>query len=42
MIMKYDGDQIDDDDEEDCDVDVDNLKMLLTMMVNIMVKKMII
>jgi len=33
--MKYDGDQIDDDDEEDCDVDVDNLKMLLTMMVNI-------
>ncbi len=40
--MKYDGDQIDDDDEEDCDVDVDNLKMLLTMMVNIMVKKMII
>ena len=40
--MKYDGDQIDDDDEEDCDVDVDNLKMLLTMMVNIMVKKMLI
>ena len=40
--MKYDGDQIDDDDEEDFDVDVDNLKMLLTMMVNIMVKKMLI